>query len=390
LSRYIPDRPNSNATLLAAATWRDRCLVEDRSVLSDAFLWTPALLEELNERFNNQLDTSKDRFQVKLKRQLAEALPSASKLAAEMLWVMSLFPSNIGPDAKWEAVSDAWSWSGEALAQDHPMLDRELLRGFGSAGPGFLAHRPRELRFLINAMRSFKSKDAEQRSALLADSCEFATWLDGIPDEGYRQLKHILPFLLFPDDFERIAGPGDIRRILVGLGGIRRDELRRMSKVEQDKAMRNLRRSLENDSAEPIDFYQPALRQIWAPSEPEPSEADASATAVRTEIFEGSAALPLNLILYGPPGTGKTYKTVDRALQILDPVFSNENGGDREALKARFDELVEAGTVRFVTFHQSFSYEDFVEGLRAEARPDGSIHYYVAEACLRRSAAHWS
>ena len=96
-----------------------------------------------------------------------------------------------------------------------------------------------------------------------------------------------------------------------------------------------------------------------------------------------SSTLPLNLILYGPPGTGKTYKTVDRSLQVLDPGFAHDNRGDREALKARFDDLVENGSIQFVTFHQSFSYEDFVEGLRAEAKEDGSISYYVADGVLK-------
>ena len=97
MSRYNPYHQNSGRTLAAAANWRDRCLVEDRSILSDASLWTAAGFDELDERFNRQLDTSKDKFQVKLGRQLAEASPQAQQLSAEMLWVMNLFPSNIGP-----------------------------------------------------------------------------------------------------------------------------------------------------------------------------------------------------------------------------------------------------------------------------------------------------
>lgn len=74
---------------------------------------------------------------------------------------------------------------------------------------------------------------------------------------------------------------------------------------------------------------------------------------------------PLNQILYGPPGTGKTYHTVNEALAILDPAYLAENENNRTALKQRFDELSEEGRIRFMTFHQSFSYEDFVEGIRA-------------------------
>jgi 5-methylcytosine-specific restriction enzyme B len=154
---------------------------------------------------------------------------------------------------------------------------------------------------------AFKARGAEERRALVSDPFGFARWLDEIPDEGYRQLKHILPFLLFPDEFERIASPGDIRRILSTLGSIGRDRLKRMSKVEQDEALLRLRRELQQGSADEIDFYQPNLKQVWAPIEPEAEEQAALETvAARPDAFTANSALPLNLILYGPPGTGKT------------------------------------------------------------------------------------
>lgn len=82
---------------------------------------------------------------------------------------------------------------------------------------------------------------------------------------------------------------------------------------------------------------------------------------------------PLNQILYGPPGTGKTHTTIDETLAILDPVFLETHRDKRTLLKARFSELEATKHVRFVTFHQSFSYEDFVEGLRAEPNATGQL-----------------
>lgn len=72
--------------------------------------------------------------------------------------------------------------------------------------------------------------------------------------------------------------------------------------------------------------------------------------------------MPLNQILYGPPGTGKTYNTINYAIHIIDPSFDLEQ--DRSILKEEFNRLIQNGSIRFVTFHQSFSYEDFVEGIK--------------------------
>lgn len=98
--------------------------------------------------------------------------------------------------------------------------------------------------------------------------------------------------------------------------------------------------------------------------------------AMETSV-SSSAVIPLNQILYGPPGTGKTYATIEAALEVLAPAFLDSYRNDRPSLKKRFDEFVESGRVRFVTFHQSFAYEDFVEGLRAESGPDGQLRYKV-------------
>lgn len=113
-----------------------------------------------------------------------------------------------------------------------------------------------------------------------------------------------------------------------------------------------------------------------------------------------SLNMPLNRILYGPPGTGKTYHTVQLAVDTADPGFKkliNNKSKDeiRKAYKIRYDELVKEQRIRFVTFHQSYGYEEFVEGLSAKTEgnqltyfeKDGVFKAICDDAKAYRSAA---
>lgn len=74
---------------------------------------------------------------------------------------------------------------------------------------------------------------------------------------------------------------------------------------------------------------------------------------------------PLNQILYGPPGTGKTYSTITKALDIIGVDYKDYE----EAQDLFQDEL--GSRIEFVTMHQSFSYEDFVQGLKPKTGDNG-------------------
>ena len=92
---------------------------------------------------------------------------------------------------------------------------------------------------------------------------------------------------------------------------------------------------------------------------------------------------PLNTILYGPPGTGKTYRTFRRCVEICDGSGDNV---DAVAIRSRYGQLVDEKRVEFVTFHQSYGYEEFVEGLRPEAVEGGGLRLVSRDGVLKRMA----
>lgn len=88
--------------------------------------------------------------------------------------------------------------------------------------------------------------------------------------------------------------------------------------------------------------------------------------SVKQGVMKNTINFPKNLILYGPPGTGKTYNTIARAMEIVaSEIYERyKNDTDRSKLNEEFNRLKKGKQIEFVTFHQSYGYEEFVEGIK--------------------------
>ncbi|MFN3020566.1 McrB family protein [Chryseobacterium sp. TY3] len=96
------------------------------------------------------------------------------------------------------------------------------------------------------------------------------------------------------------------------------------------------------------------------------------------ENINSDKKIPLNQILFGAPGTGKTYNTKRIAVEIVN----GKKQRTREEINTEYENLVNAKQIVFTTFHQSLSYEDFIEGIKPETI-DGNVTYEIKDGIFK-------
>lgn len=302
----------------ATSKWKDQCIKSGGSLFSDANVWNIENIHELVEFFVNSPNEGSLDFIEKLNNQLAATRAGTKKLAAEILYVLFLCPSNTYAARKREVVRTVWNWSGEFLDEVHPLLSDAVLDGVGSGGTGFNTNRWREFRFAILFLEELFKLDQQTRSEMLEDGWKFAEWLEKISECDSRQFRHMLLFLLFPDQFERIFGGTDRTEIVSAFSGESKKQIAKYSALEIDKKLFEIReQASEKYGTKDLDFYSPPLKQVWR------SETPNEPVLVReTEKQKSSDApimhnYPINLILFGPPGTGKTRELNSRTEKYI-------------------------------------------------------------------------
>ena len=102
------------------------------------------------------------------------------------------------------------------------------------------------------------------------------------------------------------------------------------------------------------------------------------------QAFETSKKLfPLNMIFHGVPGTGKTFSTTSYAVTICNNKNLDDNPNYDE-IKQEYDKFKAEGRIKFVTFHQSYGYEDFIEGLSPILDTNGNISYKIKSGVFKK------
>lgn len=165
--------------------------------------------------------------------------------------------------------------------------------------------------------------------------------------------------------------------------------------ISRDKVLSKTKEDLYDDIKEYHDkhkdkYYE--LEKIVQGLTVKEKSKDKPETKVKEEIHDEKSGkinsdFPLNQILFGPPGTGKTYNTVNMALDIVCPEGSQWEKEPRDKARKEYQIMLDAGQIVFVTFHQSMSYEDFIEGIKPEPTKDGKITYAVKNGIFKELCA---
>lgn len=267
-------RPSlDHPVLRAAKRWRDRCLQNDGSVFTDGSLWTSENIRSLVKHYVENPDTGEGSFFEKLEKQLADSPGSAKQLAAEMLWVMFLFPvsQSMTDEKKLQYIRRVWGWSGDPFPDVPFELEESLRSGVGHPGQAYNSGRWREFLFFIQMMEEWIHLPDPERENLLTKPWDFAEWLEKQDEAEKRQLRHILLYLLFPDHFEPFAVRSLKEKIVCEFSlyfGKNPAAFDYTNLIALDKKLLSIREKLQKRGAPSnFDLHDEPYLKIWRPSE---------------------------------------------------------------------------------------------------------------------------
>ena len=333
--------------------WRERCLVDDGSLLyEDEQLWSA---DRLSRLYHNVIEApllDARTFIDKYKEQL-EGDRQLVLLGAEVLAVYYLFAwqGAVSGATKRRRVGEVLGWAGESLADDSAVSRAFGEEGIGHPGQFFLLRPDAQIGFVVDFARRLKESPADRRREILDDPWQLRDFMDAGAEESAAAMRHILLHLLQPESFERIASGGHKQSIALAYSGFVED-----GEADLDERLLTIRRRLEELLGKPsgeVDFYEAPLAGTWGAGH-------AGDGADPLDALE----LQKQLVIFGPPGTSKTFEAKQIAEQIIRRAALREWGPVAYFKnQARIEALV-LSHVRRLQLHPAYSYEEFVRGLR--------------------------
>jgi hypothetical protein len=368
-NRYLVELLRSKEELKGWSLWEIGHFLYECAPPETAKKGTKTSLEEFAAVFDREAQ----------KEQLAEAEEYRRR-------IVQLFPREQLPELAMEryaSSADDEETLANVLWWDRTAMGR--LRGVGFNGTGI--HRVKEsgiyqakLGGEMNAQEGWAAlRDGLVECCRLAEKQDWAA-MDKVPVSNWiPAVRTKLMHVYFPQEVLPIYISGQLGHFLKCLGLSFKPGKGKYAATPNRLLLDHLRAIPQLRSWSTVELA--LLLKAWAPFN-EPDE-----LAVNPEIepenpmSEPAIPMPLNQILYGPPGTGKTYGVIRRAAAI-----AAGNRLEAAEAKGRYDEFCQEGRIRLATFHQSFSYEDFMEGIRPVMDEGGAARFEVRNGVFKEIA----
>ena len=336
----------------AVSRWRDRCLLDDGSLLFDGEqVWTAGNLARVYRNVIEAPLGGRRSFAEKFREQLEEDRGLVI-LGAEAMAVYYLFVwiEAVTPATKRARVNDVLSWAGKELEAESSVW-RAFAEGIGRPGRHYQQRPDLQIGFILDFARRLKEQPAGERQEILSDPWRLRDFMDAADDGTTPAMRHILLHLLHPDTFERIAVGPHKWLIASTYSDFVSD-----SESDLDERLLTIRKKLEALLDRPrgqVDFYEPPLDGTWGAG-----RAGNGADSIDPLEFQKQ------LVIFGPPGTSKTYEARQLAEQVIRRAAMRQ--WKPAGYFRRLDELdgIVAAHVRRLQLHPAYSYEEFIRGLR--------------------------
>jgi 5-methylcytosine-specific restriction enzyme B len=371
----------------AADLFRERCLENGESFLwPGQRIYTPEILEQFLHAFSVERSKDLTTFMDKLRAQFIVESKDVQKILADAMAFLYLFPStsSISKATKLSNIERALEWSDLESPDEETwaLLQRGFAPGIGSPGTLFSTAFPYQVAFIGLLLRHIQSINTvpaspqalNDASRHVLDEAKRTSWIT----RSVVPARHITLHLLFPEEFEPIASDSDKAAIVKRLGPIAGVD----PADDIDFKLKVIRADLIAKGARPdFSFYDKYIRDQWSgdststepvvPPSPPLSPSGLSLLAHSVYMNEGALeeiddllSTKRQLIFEGPPGSGKTYVAEKFARWFTGQALDGEPLNER---------------VEIVQFHQSYGYEDFVQGIRPETNDDGQLVYQVRD-----------
>ncbi|WP_197723058.1 McrB family protein [Kocuria rosea] len=263
-SRSRVTLPSAQKMYWAAEQWRDRALIDDRSLFSGEPINSLTAVQELVEAFIDQPDEGSGTFYEKLEAQLATVSADAVQLAAELMYVYYLIVTTRAARAKTkrDQIQMILDYRDTGTMDLPGEFAEALAGGVAHPGTGYNTYRWKMFAYLIRVYEAAKKLPRTERSTVFTDWDAFQLLMGGLDDQSVWSQRFALEHMLFPDYAPAITSRDD-RRMLRGFFAERLG-----AELEVAEIVRRLEPNAWFGNRAYTDLYRTPYRELWQRANP--------------------------------------------------------------------------------------------------------------------------